>query len=73
MEEFKNIKVSKPSDKLWFVCWDNERVEIRANGSIDVDQEITTPWNEIDYFNEKELWEAVLLENGIENTPLISN
>ena len=44
MEEFKNTKVSKPSNKLWFICWDNDRVEIKANGLIDIDQEISTSW-----------------------------
>ena len=72
MEEFKNTKVSKPSNKLWFICWDNDRVEIKASGSIDIDQEISTPWTEIDYFNEEELWEAVLLENGVEGKESLS-
>ena len=72
MEGFKNTKVSKPSNKLWFICWDNDRVEIKANGSIDTDQEISTSWTEIDYFNEEELWEEVLMKNGIESNQEIS-
>ena len=72
MEGFKNTKISKPSNKLWFVCWDNDRVEIKANGSIDIDQEISTSWTEIDYFNEEELWEEVLMKNGIESNQEIS-
>jgi|TARA_R110000787_G_scaffold173771_1_gene286362 hypothetical protein len=72
MEGFKNTKVSKPSNKLWFICWDNDRVEIKANGSIDIDQEISTSWTEIDYFNEEELWEEVLMKNGIESNQEIS-
>ena len=72
MEGFKNTKVSKPSNKLWFICWDNDRVEIKANGSIDIDQEISTSWIEIDYFNEEELWEEVLMKNGIESNKEIS-
>ena len=72
MEGFKNTKVSKPSNKLWFICWDNDRVEIKANGSIDTDQEISTSWIEIDYFNEEELWEEVLMKNGIESNQEIS-
>ena len=72
MEGFKNTKVSKPSNKLWFICWDNDRVEIKANGSIDIDQEISTSWTEIDYFNEEELWEEVPMKNGIESNQEIS-
>ena len=72
MEGFKNTKVSKPNSKLWFICWDNDRVEIKANGSIDIDQEISTSWIEIDYFNEEELWEEVLMKNGIESNQEIS-
>ena len=65
MEEFKNTKISYPNKETWFICWNDERNNITAYGSVLLSQVMETAWIEIDYFNEEKLWQEVLLENGI--------
>ncbi len=65
MSEINLIKLSKPSEKTWFIGWDNERNEIKAYGSCDVTQTLRSPWSEIDFYTNEEEWEQLLIDNNI--------
>ncbi len=64
MKELKNTIVCYPTNEIWFICWDNTRAEIKAYGSILSTQCLETPWVEIDYYDNKEQWAEILIENG---------
>ena len=66
MEEFTNTQISYPNAETWFICWNDERNEITAYGSVLPTQVMETAWHQLDYFDNKNSYEAVLLENGIE-------
>ena len=68
MEEFTNTQISYPNAETWFICWNDERNEITAYGSVLPTQVMETAWHQLDYFDNKNSYEAVLLENGIEDT-----
>lgn len=65
IEELKNTQIKYPANETWFICWNNERNEIKAHGSISINQVIGTNWQEIDYYSKKEAWAQCLLSNGI--------
>ena len=65
MKELKNTSVCYPTNEIWFICWDNNRTEIKAYGSILPTQCLETPWVEIDYYDNEEQWAEILIENGI--------
>tara|TARA_R110000823_G_scaffold30859_1_gene88394 strand:- start:148 stop:462 length:315 start_codon:yes stop_codon:yes gene_type:complete len=43
--------------------------EIKAYGSIDPTQCLTSPWESVDYYTDESVWVAILLENGINPFP----
>ena len=57
-----------PPVETWFICWDENRVYIKAYGGILTTQCMETPWNEVDYYTDESIWLEVLLENGIDPT-----
>ena len=67
MEEFKNTKISYPNAETWFICWNDERNEITAHGSVLPTQVMETAWHQLDYFDNKSFYEIALLNNGIED------
>ena len=68
MEEFRNTQISYPNAETWFVCWNDGRNEITAYGSVLPTQVMETAFQQLDYFDNKDSYDAVLLENGIEDT-----
>ena len=54
-----------PEVKTWFICWNDERTEIKSYGSITPQQCLGTTWNEVDYYTNEAEWLEVLLQNGI--------
>jgi len=60
-----------PAVTTWFICWDDLRTEVKAYGEIDTDQCMDTAWTEIDMYTDEAIWEAILLENGINPNPEI--
>jgi len=59
-------KLSYPSVKTFFICYNDERTEIKSYGSISPKQCLVCNWIEIDYFTEQKEWTKILLENEIE-------
>jgi hypothetical protein len=59
-------KLNYPDVKTFYICFNNERSEIKSYGSITPQQCLGTTWIEIDYFINEAEWLDVLLENGIE-------
>ena len=55
-----------PPVKTWFICWDENRTEIKAYDGIMTTQCMETPWDEVDYYTDESVWLAILLENGID-------
>ena len=55
MSETNFVKISNPSVKTWFIGWNNDRVDVKAYGSCDVNQTMRSPWSEIDYYTERRL------------------
>jgi hypothetical protein len=69
MKELKETKLCYPTVETWFICWDDDREQIRAYGSILPSQCMETPYNEVDYYTEESEWAEVLLANGINPFP----
>ncbi len=65
MSETNFVKISNPSVKTWFIGQDNDRVDVKAYGSCDVNQTMRSPWSEIDYYTDEEDWVKVLKDNSI--------
>jgi hypothetical protein len=59
-------KLSYPDVKTFYICFNNERSEIKSYGSISPQQCFATNWIEIDYYTNKTEWTKILLQNGIE-------
>ena len=60
-----NVRLSKPSEKTWFIAWDDERTEIKTYGSCDVTQTLRSPWSEIDFYTDEDEWKKILEDNNI--------
>jgi hypothetical protein len=67
--ELKNTVVSFPEIQIWFICWNNARTNLKSYGSILPTQTLSTPWSQIDYYNDRETWLEILLENGVSDLP----
>lgn len=65
MSELKMTKFCYPPQETWFICWDNDRTEIKAYGSVTPEQCLETYWDVVDYYLSEEEWLIVLAENGI--------
>lgn len=61
----KSSELCNPSKETWFICWDNERVNIMACGSVLPNSSLKTFWTEVDLYTTETEWLGVLLENGI--------
>lgn len=62
----KKINICYPEQETYFICWDKERKNITSYDSVSPVQCLSTKWDEIDYFIEKDLWINVLNDNNIE-------
>ena len=67
----KQTHLCYPDVETWFICWNDERTEIKAYGSITPQQCLGTNWNEIDYCTNEAEWLEVLLDNGIHTDDLL--
>tara|TARA_R110001592_G_scaffold158925_2_gene390108 strand:+ start:542 stop:775 length:234 start_codon:yes stop_codon:yes gene_type:complete len=65
LKNMKSSELCNPSQETWFICWDNERVNIKAYSSVIPTGCLDTFWDEVDYFTNEAEWLEVLLENGI--------
>ena len=70
-KDMNETKYCYPTEETWFICWEDTRVTIKAYGSIEPTQCLTSPYNEVDYYTDESVWAAILLENGI--NPLHNN
>jgi hypothetical protein len=60
-----NVKLSQPSEKTWYIAWDDERTEIKTYGACDITQTLRSPWSEIDFYTDEDEWKKVLEDNNI--------
>lgn len=65
MEQSNNIELNYPPVNTWFICWDDNRVEITSYDLVLPIQCMVTPWNEVDYYTNEAEWLKILIENGI--------
>ena len=65
LKKLKNTIVCYPVPETWFICWDNDRTQIKAYGSILPTQCMETKFVQIDYYDKELDWAEVLLKNGI--------
>jgi len=65
LKKLKNTIVCYPVPETWFICWDNDRKQIKAYGSILPTQCMETKFVQIDYYDKELDWSKVLLKNGI--------
>ena len=62
----KRVDIYYPEQETYFICWDNERQNIKSYDSVAPQQCFSTNWQEIDYFTDKDLWIEVLVKNNLE-------
>jgi hypothetical protein len=67
--ELKNTIVSFPKIKVWFICWDDSRKNVKSYDSINPKQVLSTAWNEIDYYSDKKTWIKILRASGVSDLP----
>ncbi len=65
LKELRNTKLCYPSQETWFICWDGNRTQIKAYGSILPSQCMETQFVQIDYYDNEQDWAKVLLDNDI--------
>tara|TARA_R110002124_G_scaffold208467_1_gene374822 strand:- start:258 stop:461 length:204 start_codon:yes stop_codon:yes gene_type:complete len=65
----KETELCHPTVVTWFICWEDTRKTIKAWGEVLPTQCMGTPYNEVDYYIDKLVWEAILLKNGIKPLP----
>ena len=65
MLQSNTTKLEYPESQTWFICWDNERVEVKAYGYIETTQCLETPWFEVDYYTNEGDW-LVILEGKVD-------
>jgi len=65
LKKLKNTIVCYPVPKTWFICWDSNRKQIKAYGSILPTQCMETQFVQIDYYDKELDWAEFLLKNGI--------
>tara|TARA_R110002153_G_scaffold62091_2_gene167116 strand:+ start:112 stop:309 length:198 start_codon:yes stop_codon:yes gene_type:complete len=54
-----------PTNETWFICWNGDRSEIKAYGSIGTNQSFKTAWTEVDFFTNEVTWNTLLVANNI--------
>jgi hypothetical protein len=59
-------KLEFPKVDMYFIAWNNNRVEIQAYGVILTTQVMETLLTEVDYYENKNNYNAVLTNNGID-------
>jgi hypothetical protein len=57
-------KLEFPQVDTYFIAWDNERIEIMANGLVLTTQVMETLLSEVDYYTDKEKYNIVLINNN---------
>ena len=62
----KRVDLCYTEQETYFICWDNERQNIKSYDSVTPIQCLGTKWDEIDYYIIKDLWLEVLNNNGID-------
>jgi len=65
LKKLKNTIVCYPVPETWFICWDGNRTQIKAYGSILPTQCMETKFVQIDYYDKELDWALFLLKNGI--------
>tara|TARA_B100001778_G_scaffold324450_1_gene318807 strand:- start:1349 stop:1570 length:222 start_codon:yes stop_codon:yes gene_type:complete len=60
-----NVRLSKPSEKTWFIGWDGVGNQIKTYGACDVTQTLRSPWTEIDFYTDEDEWKKALEDNNI--------
>ena len=55
-----------PEQQTWFICWNDERTEIKSYSSVLKTQCMKTGWLEVDYYVNEHEWKQILDENNIE-------
>jgi hypothetical protein len=65
MENLKGTGLNKPEIETWFIGWNNNRTEIHTYGSVTPTQTMDSPWNEMDFYEDEQIWLEVLNNNNI--------
>jgi|TARA_R110001592_G_scaffold6542_1_gene35145 hypothetical protein len=66
MENLKETRLSYPTVETWFIGWDDNRTQIKTYGSVSPTQTMVSPWDEMDFYEDEQVWLQVLLDNGID-------
>ena len=54
-----------PTQTTYFICYNGNRVDVMAYGSVEPTQQMETGQPILDTYLDKSEWESVLLERGI--------
>jgi hypothetical protein len=55
-----------PNINTWFICWNEDKIELMSYGLITPEQCMKTPWTEIDFYTIESEWLEVLINNNID-------
>jgi hypothetical protein len=68
----KKTKLNYPKETTWFVCFDDEKKEIKSYGNVTPSQCLETPWKNITFYKKESNWLKVLEKNDIDTEYLKS-
>lgn len=60
-----NIKINFPAQSTWFICWNNNRTDLKTYGLVHPNQTMSTKFDVLDTYLVEEEWLEVLKQNGI--------
>jgi hypothetical protein len=63
------MKIINPEQTTYFICRNDENFTITAYGEVSPEQEMKTGQPIVDTYLDKDEWEQVLIDNGIEIEP----
>jgi hypothetical protein len=60
----KMKEIKKPNKKTWYICWNDENTKIRVFNSMETNQVLSTPFENLVTYTDRLKWVEILKQNG---------
>jgi hypothetical protein len=64
INQFFMTKISKPKNKTFYICWNDENTKICLFDSMETNHVLTTPFENVVTYTDRLKWVEILRENG---------
>jgi len=65
MKQSNGTELNYPTVQTWFIGWNNKRTKIETYDSVYPTQTMVSPWDEMDFYEDEQIWLQVLKNNNI--------